>query len=136
MLKILVIDDAPSEAQALQQILSDHELTVVTDPTRGVADLVEGAWYDIVICDAPALNGYEVFALVQELPDRPAFILISSCEVSCALVADGLLRKPLVASELRDLVATLASKRACAKTRRLEKIAHANDPNAPASSES
>jgi CheY-like chemotaxis protein len=72
--RILVVDDEPFVARALQIFLGDeHDVRVLTDARAALAVLRGGEEYDAVLCDImmPEMSGIELHAAVAEShPDR------------------------------------------------------------------
>jgi CheY-like chemotaxis protein len=72
--RVLVVDDEPFVAHALQIFLGDeHDVRVVTTAREALALLDRGARYDGILCDVlmPDMNGVELHrALVARYPDQ------------------------------------------------------------------
>jgi PAS domain S-box-containing protein len=62
--RVLVIDDEPMMARAVQRMLaSEHEVEAMTDPVSALERLRDGARYDVILCDLmmPILSGMDVY---------------------------------------------------------------------------
>ncbi len=60
--RVLVIDDDPAMANALELVLSDqHEVDVFTNARRALARLQDGVHYDAIVCDVmmPEMTGMD-----------------------------------------------------------------------------
>ena len=122
-LKILLVEDDPSVATALERALADHRPIVETDAKAAYRRLVGGEWFDAVVCDAsmPEISGRRLLATVRQLADPPVFVLMSGGEIFDP-DADVVLHKPFPAEYLLELLAIFSRRRASAPTRRLPRM--------------
>jgi DNA-binding NtrC family response regulator len=112
--KILLIEDDPSTASALQKVLAAEGYDVSHAPRGddGLAEARHGS-YDLVITDLklPGLNGLEVVAQLHAAEPRlPIIMMTAHGTTETAIEATALgafeyLVKPFEAEELLDLVA-------------------------------
>lgn len=130
-MRILVVDDDPTVARAVQRRLAAHDASIATDGTSALAIVEaatgEGRPFDVVVCDLqmPDLSGTEVLARVRALRSvPPVLILMSGSDDlgAAASVADGVLLKPFRTSEILDLIARVKAKKACTTTQRLRRV--------------
>jgi CheY-like chemotaxis protein len=65
--RLLVIDDEPMMARAVQRLLeSEHDVVAMSDPNAAVEEIRSGARFDAIVCDLmmPALSGMEVYEAI------------------------------------------------------------------------
>ncbi len=121
----MVVDDNPILAHAIARTLAEHDVSVETDATAALAQIVDaevdGAPFDIVVCDArmPRKTGLEILEATRALYRPPLFVLISGEADIADAGADAVLLKPFTPRELRALVTCLLSARASHPTRRM-----------------
>lgn len=68
--RLLIVDDEPMMVRAIQRLLvGDYEVTSTTDPRQAVASVLEGARFDVILCDLmmPVLSGMEVYAAIGRI---------------------------------------------------------------------
>jgi signal transduction histidine kinase len=114
-LRILVIDDEPAIGASLARMLSQHTVTVELRAPAGLARLLGGESFDVVLCDLmmPEMTGVELFSeLARASPAIAArVIFLTGGAVSSAgrdflaRTQNTVLPKPLVQA---DLIAALA----------------------------
>ena len=121
-LRILIIDDQPSVAQALRRMLArEHEIAVTNDPRSALAMLTaEQPDFDIILCDLmmPGLSGDEVYAEVikgrPELAERFIFMTGGAFTVRGSQFLDQVyapvLHKPFNAGRVREMVRAHAAR--------------------------
>ncbi|HZU84811.1 MAG TPA: ATP-binding protein [Polyangiaceae bacterium] len=72
--RILVVDDEPMMARAVQRLLdAEHDVVATSDPREAVDRVVGGARFDAILCDLmmPTMTGMEVYeAIAQAAPDQ------------------------------------------------------------------
>jgi CheY-like chemotaxis protein len=113
MARILVVDDQPDVARSIARMLYDHDTVTETDPERGVARVVSGERFEIVLVDLnmPVMSGREVSDAITraQLARPPIVLMMSSGEHVDSLFATGraVLIKPFEGDELRDLIAAM-----------------------------
>ena len=67
---ILVVDDEPMMARAVQRLLeSEHDVVALSDPNAAVAQVRSGDRFDVIVCDLmmPALSGMEVYEAISAI---------------------------------------------------------------------
>ncbi|HET9452102.1 MAG TPA: ATP-binding protein [Aggregicoccus sp.] len=113
-LRILVVDDEPGVARALERLLDEHEVVVAHggEPARALL-LVHADW-DLVLCDLmmPDLNGMELYAWALEQRPRLAarFVFLTGgaftdrARAFADQMAGRLLHKPFSADAVRALL--------------------------------
>ena len=113
-MKILLVEDSPTDAEMAIDVLEDSGLDarveVVTDGECALEALRAGGGYDLVLLDLnlPRLSGVEVLVEVRRdeaLRDVPVIVLTTSEDdrdivETHDLQADGYLSKPLSPSQL------------------------------------
>jgi CheY-like chemotaxis protein len=118
--RILIIDDQPLVATAVQRALdSDHESTALTDAREALELIRRGSRYDLILCDLlmPGMGGIEFYqALLELAPDqarRTALISGGAFTIqavrSLAAVPAAQLNKPFEPEALRARVRALLS---------------------------
>jgi PAS domain S-box-containing protein len=73
--RVLVIDDEPMMARAVQRMLaSEHDVEAMTDPVSAVERLRGGARYDVILCDLmmPMLTGMDVYDAILAIDEGQA----------------------------------------------------------------
>lgn len=115
MITILVVDDEPLIAMALEAALEDAGYGVVTaaNGRQGLERLAEAPRPDLVLTDMmmPVMSGAEMLQAMAADPDLagiPAIVLSSLPEQTIRARADGaaaILRKPYTAEEVLGTIA-------------------------------
>ncbi|MBV9947687.1 MAG: response regulator [Myxococcales bacterium] len=73
--RILVLDDEPMMARAVQRLLDgEHEVTVSSDPREAVENVIRGARFDAILCDLmmPTMTGMEVHDAIARVDPAQA----------------------------------------------------------------
>ncbi len=122
--RLLVVDDDPINRRLLASYLErlGHEVVTAVDGARGWKQLRAGDPFDVVLLDVlmPAMDGYEVLALIRDDPTlrHLPVIMISAVEETDSIVrcielgADDYLPKPFSPVLLRARInAGIARKR-------------------------
>lgn len=114
-MKILIIEDEPGIRETLQDLLelNGHTVLAASDGLRGVELARQGA--DLILCDVglPGIDGYQVIAEVQKLPqcrEVPFIFLTARAEREdqrrgMALGADDYITKPFTERDIVDAIA-------------------------------
>jgi CheY-like chemotaxis protein len=115
MITILVVDDEPLIAMALEAALEDAGYGVMTaaNGRQGLERLAEAPRPDLVLTDMmmPVMSGAEMLQAMAADPDLagiPAIVLSSLPEQTIRARADGaaaILRKPYTAEEVLGTIA-------------------------------
>jgi len=116
--RVLIVDDEPRVAQALERMLQGaYDLTLVSCGAKVLEHVAAGTWYDAIITDVmmPNMTGIELFDRLETLAPAQATRVIFmtggvfSVQSQVRLEASGnpQLQKPVTAQELRDCVAKL-----------------------------
>ena len=129
-MRILVIDDDPCVAQAIQAMLCHDDVCVELDSTAAVARAAtasyEGDPFDVVLCDIAmrGMNGFDVMTAMRQHPEPPMFILTAGFDeiVTAASLADGALLKPFRADEVLAMIGAIRKARKAASTRRIRRM--------------
>ncbi|HEY0864992.1 MAG TPA: response regulator [Lacunisphaera sp.] len=113
-MKILIIEDEPAIRETLQELLelNGHTVRAAADGRRGV-ELARDC-PELILCDVglPGLDGYQVIAEVQKLPqcrDIPFIFLTARAEREdqrrgMALGADDYITKPFTERDIVDAI--------------------------------
>ena len=66
---VLVIDDEPRVASAIQRLLRAHAVTVTHSGAEALQRIQGGERYDVVLCDVlmPEMSGIDFFRALQQL---------------------------------------------------------------------
>ncbi|HKY05433.1 MAG TPA: response regulator [Blastocatellia bacterium] len=122
MTRILVIDDEPTVADALEIILSDEGYDVVVAATGrdGLEQVIAGS-FDITITDLrlPDMTGHDVLARIMERDPASAVIIITAhsspevIEESIRLGAVEVLPKPFFPNDVIKLIAGITRRQSC-----------------------
>ena len=114
MITVLVVDDEPLIAMALEAALADAGYGVVTaaNGRQGLERLAEAPRPDLVLTDMmmPVMSGSEMLAAMTadpELRGIPVIVLSSLPEAAVRARANGaaaILRKPYTAEEILDAI--------------------------------
>jgi CheY-like chemotaxis protein len=117
MATVLVVDDEPLIAMALEAALEDAGYAVVTaaNGRQGLERLAEAPRPDLVLLDMmmPVMNGPAMLAAMAADPDLrgiPVVVLSSLPEAAVRVRAEGaaaILCKPCTAEEVLDAIARL-----------------------------
>ena len=73
--RVLVIDDEPMMARAVQRLLdSEHEVVATSDPLAAVEQVRAGVRYDAILCDLmmPSMSGMEVYEAIARVEGEQA----------------------------------------------------------------
>jgi signal transduction histidine kinase/ActR/RegA family two-component response regulator len=68
--RLLVIDDEPMMARAVQRLLDgEHEVTATSDPVAAVSQVRAGVRFDAILCDLmmPSMSGMEVYDAIAQI---------------------------------------------------------------------
>ncbi len=122
--RVLVVDDEPSVGSALRRVLADHDVTVLTSAREGLALLVSGERFDLILSDLmmPDMSGMDLYEQVTlRFPEVAPFIVFLSGGAFTAAGAAFLERvtnphieKPFDAGQVRDLVTRILEDRTVA----------------------
>jgi signal transduction histidine kinase/ligand-binding sensor domain-containing protein/ActR/RegA family two-component response regulator len=116
--RVLIVDDEPRVAQALERMLStDYDLTLVSCGATAIDHITAGVRYDAIISDVmmPNMTGIELFDRLESLaPDQASRVIfltggVFTPQTQTRLEAAGnpQLHKPVGAHELRACIAKL-----------------------------
>jgi PAS domain S-box-containing protein len=114
--RILVVDDEPLVARAVERILArDHDVTVETSGRAALARVASEAAFDLVLCDLmmPEMSGADVFAALQResaAQARRVLFLTGGAfspemQTFLASIPNKTVQKPFSTEGLRALVA-------------------------------
>jgi signal transduction histidine kinase/CheY-like chemotaxis protein len=73
--RVLVIDDEPMMARAVQRLLdSEHDVVATSDPLAAVEQVRAGVRYDAILCDLmmPSMSGMEVYEAIARVESEQA----------------------------------------------------------------
>jgi CheY-like chemotaxis protein len=112
--RVLVVDDEPSVAEFMRDLLSSWGLdaTIATEPEAALAMLLADKRYDLVITDQtmPRMSGLQLAEAIGRMPNAPPVVLytghadaVDPAKLAAAGVK-GLVRKPLESGELRAVI--------------------------------
>ena len=114
---VLVVDDEPAVGTAIQRILRQHDVTVVTSGKDALALLSAGRDFDVVVSDLmmPGMSGMELHSAITRLhPETASRMLFMTggaftpeAGAFFDRVANERMSKPFDASELRAVVQRL-----------------------------
>jgi signal transduction histidine kinase len=113
--RVLVIDDEPMMARAVQRLLgSEHDVDATTDPPGAVARVRAGERFDVILCDLmmPGMTGMDVHEAVLAIDEAQARRMVFMTGGAFAPRASAFLErvenprveKPLDRSALRALI--------------------------------
>jgi CheY-like chemotaxis protein len=113
--RVLVVDDEPMMARAVQRLLEgEHDVVVLCDPVEAVERVTAGESFDAMLCDLmmPALSGMEVHDAIAraqpELARRMVFMTGGACSAEAkaflARVPNARVDKPIDRAALRAAV--------------------------------
>jgi signal transduction histidine kinase len=116
--RVLVIDDEPMMARAVQRLLEgEHEIVATSDPLAAVEGVRAGARFDAILCDLmmPSMSGMEVheaIARVDAEQARRMVFMTGGAFTPLAVrfleaVENPRIEKPLEHDALRGLLRTL-----------------------------
>lgn len=118
MAKVLVIDDEPSIASLVSEIIESygHDVCVAFNGQQGL-DLIKQNYFDLIISDImmPHLTGRDLLNFVRSQPGsgRTRFILMSAVShlsrLESAYQPDAFLVKPFDISQIDEYVQTFLS---------------------------
>lgn len=113
MIKVLVIDDEPTIAMLLADIIEDHgyEVTIALDGRQGYA-LAKNGKYQVVISDImmPYVDGQELCARLKHEPSTQGIqvILMSAvahmAQIDTNCLADAFILKPFDISVITQII--------------------------------
>jgi len=117
--RILVVDDESAIAVALKKVLGDdHDVTAVTTGDQALRLLLDGACFDVIVCDVlmPGTSGIDVYRRIEKTrPELAKRIIFMTGASSMPRVADFFRRvpnrkidKPVDVPRLRQLVREIA----------------------------
>ena len=113
--RVLVVDDEPSVAEFMRELLDSWglDVSVASEPEAALSMLqLDAQGYDLVITDQtmPRMSGLQVAEAISRMPAAPPVVLytgyaeaVDPAELSAAGVR-GLVRKPLEPRELRAVI--------------------------------
>jgi CheY-like chemotaxis protein len=113
--RVLVIDDEPMMARAVQRLLdAEHDVVITSDPLGAVEQVRAGARFDVILCDLmmPTMSGmevYEAIALVEAEQARRMVFMTGGAFTPRAvrfleMVDNPRLEKPLEHAALRAIL--------------------------------
>jgi two-component system, sensor histidine kinase len=120
-LRILLAEDNPVNQLVARKLLEKqgHQVSVAADGKQAVASIASGEQFDVILMDVqmPEMSGFEATARIREIekgqPRRTlifamtAFAMSGDRERCLAAGMDGYLPKPIRASEVNELLATV-----------------------------
>lgn len=76
--RVLVVDDEPIVATALQRALRDEEVVVTDDAREAIARIVAGERFDVILCDLmmPGMTGMDLHDELHQVAPEQARSLI------------------------------------------------------------
>lgn len=113
--RILVIDDERAVGNVIRRLLAaDHDVTVTVEARWALKEIVEGARFDVIICDLmmPEVTGIELYeTLATEVPDQAGRMIFltggaftPAAHAFLERVSNMRLEKPFDAKVLRAIV--------------------------------
>lgn len=119
--RILVVEDSPTQAEALRALLETRGFTVgVASSGEAALEQLTTASFDLILSDVmmPGMDGYQLCRAVRErFPERPAFILLTSQNEPRDIVrglaagADSYVTKPYDAEPLLERITSVLAAR-------------------------
>ena len=119
-MKVLVIEDSPSQAAVIADIVrqAGHTSIVYTELTVGISQILAKEQPNLVLLDLNLLNedgepvadGFQLCREIKRSPLKPAVIVVSAqgddeaCEWALLQGADGYLQKPFAAKDLTQVI--------------------------------
>lgn len=119
-MKVLVIEDSPSQAAVIADIVrqAGHTSVVYTELTVGISQILAKEQPNLVLLDLNLLNeegepvadGFQLCREIKRSPLKPAVIVVSAqgddeaCEWALLQGADGYLQKPFAAKDLTQVI--------------------------------
>jgi PAS domain S-box-containing protein len=121
--RVMIVDDEPRVAQALERVLTaDYDLTVASCGATALEHVAAGTWYDAIITDVmmPNMTGIELFDRLESVaPDQATRVIfltggVFTPQTQSRLEASGnpQLQKPVTSQELRACVAQVVAQAA------------------------
>ncbi len=116
--RVLVVDDEPSVADSIRQILAlDQYLVEAVTSGQEALDAFQKGKFDLIIVDyeMPVMKGDKLAAAIKALaPQQPIIMITAYGEVlrfagNFPLPVDQVFNKPFALDELRDAVRRLVS---------------------------
>ena len=115
MKHVLVVDDDRSVLDVIGRSLTGYRVTCARDPDEALTVVGRVASFDLLITDylMPSMTGAELIGRIRERqPGLPVLILTAHTAILDQerpewWISEAHLAKPVVLSELRDLVAKL-----------------------------
>jgi CheY-like chemotaxis protein/two-component sensor histidine kinase len=113
--RVLVVDDEPMMARAVQRLLAgEHDVESTTDPPAAVERVRAGERYDVILCDLmmPGMTGMDVHAAVVAIDEEQARRMVfmtggaytSRASEFLERVENPRVEKPLDRAALRSLI--------------------------------
>jgi nitrogen-specific signal transduction histidine kinase len=112
--RVLVVDDEPAVGLAVQRVLRDHDVTVVTTAQEALSLVADGALFDIILSDLmmPGMSGMDLYAVLArqspKMASRVVFVTGGAFtpEANAFLdrIANERMEKPFHFKQLRELV--------------------------------
>ncbi len=77
-LKVLVVDDEPLLASAMERVLSEHEVVAMTSARAALARIDGGERFDVILCDLmmPQMSGMEFHEELTKLDPKHLSALV------------------------------------------------------------
>ena len=121
MAKVLIVEDSAAQAAIISQLMSElgHDVSVISDLTKGIAQIIKPINPDIVLLDLILLgpdgkiqvDGYQVCREIKRVSkNRIKVIVVSaradedSAEWAMLQGADAFLQKPFAVSDLISVI--------------------------------
>jgi PAS domain S-box-containing protein len=116
--RILVIDDEPLVAEAIQSMLAAvHDVVTHTNPREALVRLVRGERFDLILCDLimPEMSGMELYQrLLHQAPDAVDSIVLMTGGAATPQARQFLdrvpnprIQKPFGQKALREMISSL-----------------------------
>ena len=116
MARILVIDDEPLISRTVRRVLAvDHAVTIVDNGAEGLAAIVAGPPFDVILCDLmmPVMDGWQFVRECRECESTTPVIILSAArnieQAARELGVQAVVPKPFNLDHLLDLVASHAA---------------------------
>ena len=114
---MLVVDDEPLMGSAIQRVLTEHDVVVMTSARTAMAKIAAGERFDVILCDVmmPDFSGIELYEGIArhtpELLSRVVFVtggaFTSTASEFLERVPNPRLEKPIHPDALHDAVAEM-----------------------------